>query len=76
MPRSGNFLYGCISLGYIRVVEKKYSHSSDKDAATVKEPSPAPLAEDVPRIADHDLMQKAIAHAMKIHGTALQKLAK
>ena len=53
---------------------KKYTNSSSKDAMSVKEQ--AQTTEAAPRYATAEMMKKAVSHVMKVHGTALQKLAK
>jgi hypothetical protein len=55
-------------------VAKKYS--STKGSMKVKETAAVQNAEGEPRFATPAMMQKALAHVMKVHGTALQKLAK
>jgi Holliday junction resolvase-like predicted endonuclease len=57
-------------------VAKKYTNSSAKGALSVKEQSQAQIVETAPHYATPEMMQKAVSHVMKVHGTALQKLAK
>jgi hypothetical protein len=57
-------------------VAKKYTQPSAKGALSVKEQAQAQPAETAPQYATPEMMQKAIAHVMKVHGIALQKLAK
>jgi hypothetical protein len=56
-------------------VAKKYTNSSAKVALSVKEQAQAQITESGPRYATPEMMQKAVSHVMKVHGTALQKLA-
>jgi hypothetical protein len=55
-------------------VPKKYS--STKESMKVKETSGEKITEGEPRFATPKMLQNALAHVMKVHGTALQKLAK
>jgi len=57
-------------------VAKKYTSSSAKRALSVKEHPQTQIAETAPHYATVEMMQKAVSHVMKVHGTALQKLAK
>jgi hypothetical protein len=56
-------------------VAKKYTNSPAKGALSVKEQSRAQIAETAPRYATAEMVEKAIARVMKIHGAVLQKLA-
>jgi hypothetical protein len=57
-------------------VAKKYTNSSAKGALSVKEQAQAQIAGAPLRYATPAMMRKAVSHVMKVHGTALQKLAK
>jgi hypothetical protein len=57
-------------------VAKKYTNSSAKSVLSVREQSEAQRAGVAPHYATPEMMQKAVSHVMKVHGTALQKLAK
>jgi hypothetical protein len=56
-------------------VAKKYTNPSAKIALSVKEQAQAQIAEAAPRYATAEMVEKAIARVMKIHGALLQKLA-
>jgi hypothetical protein len=56
-------------------VEKKYQISAAK-RSSLKEKAPVQVTENAPLYATRERMAEAVAHVMKVHGTALQKLAK
>jgi len=57
-------------------VAKKYPKMSAKNASSVKEQSPAHGAVAEARYATSEMMKEALAYVVKVHGSALRKLAK
>jgi hypothetical protein len=57
-------------------VAKKYTNIPVQVPLLVKEQSQAQIAKPAPHYTTPEMMQKTVSPVMKIHGTALQELAK
>jgi hypothetical protein len=56
-------------------VAKKYTNSAAKVSSSVKEQPRLESPASEPRYATAEMMEKAVTEVMKIHGSALRKLA-